>query len=141
MSLLNPPGPCSKNRLFEWVMALALLWMGIQQAVWPASISTSKFSFMLDVIGSGRLTIYLLIVGAVRCAALYINSTLPILSSRVRAITATMGSLIWLQMALSLVIAQHTVGQPPSPSVPLYTMLFLAELYSTYRAAADARFR
>lgn len=137
----SAPGKHCKNRLFEWTMTVALLSIGIELLIWPGSIAASKLQFMLDVLGSNTLTIFYLLVGWFRGIALYLNGGWPVWGARVRTFCAIGGSLVWLQMGISLIIAQLALGAPPSPSVPIFLALAAAELYSTYRAAADARFR
>ncbi len=139
--MINPPGRHCRNRLFEWTMTCALLGIGTEMVIWPNAFAVSKLQFMLDVINSKCLMYYCLMVGVLRAFALYINGGWPVWGARVRMFTAVGSAAVWLQMGLSLVFVQIAIDGPPSPSVPLYVALVLAELYSTYRAAADVRFR
>lgn len=122
-------------------MTAAMLGVGVEMVIWPDAVAQSKLQFMLSVVGSTALMVFYLVVGALRACALYLNSDSPSVSSGMRAIGAAGGALAWLQMALSLIIAQASIGAPPSPSVPIFLALVAAELYSTYRAACDARRR
>lgn len=122
-------------------MTGALLGMAALLMIWPNAVAHSKFQFMLDVVGSKTLMLFYLFVGWFRAVALYLNGGWPVWGARVRALAAIGGALVWLQMAVSLIMAQLAIGAPPSPSVPLYLALVAAEFYSIYRAAADARFR
>lgn len=119
----------------------ALLGVGVEMVIWPNAFAVSKLQFMLDVIGSGTLTVFLLVVGWFRALALFLNGGWPIWGARVRMFAAIGGAAVWLQMGLSLILVQLASHGPPSPSVPLYISLVGAELWSTYRAAGDARYR
>lgn len=139
--MISAPGKHCKNRLFEWMATGALLGIGAEMVIWPNAFAVSKLQFMLDVIGSGTLTIFLLVVGWFRALALFLNGGWPIWGARVRMFAAIGGAAVWLQMGMSLILIQLAAHGPPSPSVPLYIALVCAELYSTYRAAGDARYR
>lgn len=139
--MINRPGWHCSNRLFEWTMAGAMLGMGVELLIWPDAIAKSKMLFMLDVLGSHTFMLAYLVVGGARCAALYLNGKQPTWGTRVRAVTAICGAFAWAQMGISLYLAQVAVGGPPSPSLPLYFALVIAEFYSTFRAASDARYR
>lgn len=139
--MTNAPGSHCKNRLFEWAMTAALLGIGLELIIWPNAIATSKLQFMLEVLGSRNLMAFYLLVGWFRGVALYLNGGWPIWGARVRTYCAFGGALVWLQMGISLILTQLASGNPPSPSVPVFMALAAAELYSTYRAAADARYR
>ncbi len=139
--MLNAPGKHCKNRLFEWAMTAALLGMGIVQVAFPQSVAQSKFQFMLEVVGAGSLTAFCIVVGSLRAVALYLNGSWPVWGARVRMIAAIGSATVWMQMGLSLTYMQIIAGAPPSPSSPLLFALVFAELYSTYRAGADAGYR
>jgi hypothetical protein len=51
--MLNLPGKYCRNRVFEWVAAFTLLGLGFHLMIWPGSIETSKFVFVLNVAWSG----------------------------------------------------------------------------------------
>lgn len=133
--------PLCKNRLFEWTMAFALLGLGVHLAVWPHAMGASAFRFILEVVGSQNLTIFYLMVGIFRIVALVANGRWQTWGPRVRALAALCGAGVWLQMDIALLKLVPEVGSPPSPGIPVYSALFLAELVSTYRAAVDGRIR
>lgn len=137
----NMPGRHCINRLFEWTMAFVLIGFGLHLIVWPGSIAASKFSFMLDIAGTQTFMLFYLIVGYVRGMALYLNGNWPKWGPYVRSTTAVCGAVVWFQMDYSLFMAQHTINADPSISLWLYTALGGAEIFSAYRAAADARHR
>lgn len=136
-----PPGPHCRNRVMEWAMAGALLGIGIEQIIWPESFARSKLQFLLDILSPGALTLWCLVIGWFRALALYLNGGWPTWGARVRVLTSMGGAAVWMQMCISLVLAQIASNAPPSPSVPVFAALVFAEIYSTYRAAADVRFR
>lgn len=136
-----PPGNHCRQRLFEWTASIALIGMAVILIGWPRAINGSKFQFMLDVVGSFTLMMVYLVVGCFRVIALYLNGNWPVWGAVVRSAGAICGALVWMQMALSLIIAQKAEAGLPPPSVPVYLALVGAELYSAYRAASDARYR
>jgi hypothetical protein len=139
--MTNAPGRHCQNRVFEWTMTGALLGMGILMVIWPTAFSASKLQFLLDIINPKCLTYYFLTIGGLRAVALYRNGSWPVWGARMRVLCAMGSMAVWMQMGLSLLIMQTAIYAPPSPSVPLYAALVVAELYSTYRAAADVRYR
>lgn len=136
---MAPPGKHCKNRVFEWAMAIALVGLGIHLLIWPGSVAASKFVLVLNILGVSVLTLMALFFGLLRATALYLNGNWPKWGARIRSISAFGGMSIWLQMAYSLIVIQQTNDQDPSPSVWPLLVLAGAELYSSYRAAADAR--
>jgi hypothetical protein len=141
MAYSSPPGRYCSNRLFEWTMTFTLIGLGVHLIIWPGAVAASKFQFMLDMIGSQTLMLAYLIIGILRATALFLNGNWPVWGPLVRAYTSLGGALVWFQMDASLYLAQRAINADPSPSLWLYTALVGAELYSTYRAAADARYR
>jgi hypothetical protein len=135
------PGAHCRNRLFEWTMTCALFALGVHLLIWPDAIKASSFRILLNVIGSDSMMAFYLLVGGFRAVALYLNGNWPVWGPQVRALGALAGAVVWLQMDIALAQLAPAVGTPPSPGIPVYTALFIAELYSTYRAAADARLR
>jgi len=51
-------------------------------------------------------------------------------------IGALSGALIWVQVSISLYLLSAMLGTPPSPNIPVYFVLSIAELVSLYRALA-----
>jgi hypothetical protein len=135
------PMPHCSNRLFEWTMAFAFVFLGLQLVIWPTALANSKFQFLLDVIKPEVLAVLSLIVGLLRLVALYRNGQWPTWGPHVRAFCALATALVLLQMDVSLYLVQSAAQAPPSPTLPIFSALVLAEFYSTYRAAADARYR
>lgn len=138
--MANPSRHCG-NRLFEWTMAGILLAIGLQLLLWPHSFASSRFRPILNVTDPGVLTAFYLMVGAFRVLALFANGKLEVWGPRVRAFAATCGALVWLQMSAALFVFMRDTGTDPSPGIPIYIGLAIAELISTYRAMADAKYR
>lgn len=134
------PQRCS-NRLFEWVMALVLFDIGVHMLIWPGAMSASAFRLIFDTIGPYNLIGLYLTVGLTRLIALYVNGMAPNIGPHLRAIGSLCGAMIWLQMDIALIGLPSVQGTPPSPGIQFYSVLVAAELYSTYRAAADAKSR
>lgn len=123
------------NRLFEWVMTIALLGLGFLVIQWPQSVVVSDFRYILHAVGPVHLGIFFIVIGGFRIAALIANGSWrrgPI----VRAVGALAGALVWGQMELALLLLIPIAGTPPSPGVPVYFGLVIGELISVYRALA-----
>jgi hypothetical protein len=132
--------PYCVNRLFEWTMALILILLGLWMLVFPASMGASSFRFINAMIGNFSLMAFFLLVGFGRVAALIANGRWKVWGGRIRALGSWAGAIIWLQMAVALSLLISNVGTPPSPGIPVYFALAIAELISTYRARADGHY-
>lgn len=130
-----------RSPLFEWTMATALFLLGVHLLVWPEAMGASSFWLILSTFGRSWLTAVYLIVGGLRMMALFANGASKRLGPHVRAIGAFCGAAIWLQMDIALIGLIGAQGTPPSPGIPVYSALVVAELFATYRAAADANAR
>jgi uncharacterized membrane protein len=132
--------PYCVNRLFEWTMALTLMLLGLWMLAFPASMGASAFHYINAVIGNFSLMAFFLLVGGFRISALIANGRWKIWGGRIRALGSWAGAIIWLQMAVALAMLIPNVGTPPSPGIPVYFALAIAELISTYRARADGHY-
>ena len=113
--------------MVTWGLALArssdaMVWPPPGFGNWPGMTATLWASILC---GSGL----------VRIAALYINGRWP-RTPVIRTVCASFGLLAWSH--LSWVFAE-TAGRPAA-GIGVYGILALAELYSIYRAAHDARY-
>lgn len=133
--------PYSTNRLFEWTMALTLLALGIHLFIWPTSIEASKLRLLLDVIPQGCIGYLCCSVGLMRAGSLIANGSSRVTGPMLRSVGSVCGAAIWVSMGLALALLHPDLTNPPSPSLPVYSGLFFAELCSAFRAAADARRR
>lgn len=139
--MADEPGLHSINRVFEWVSAGSVLGAGIDQAFYPSAFVVSKFQYALDRIGADSIGMFCVIIGGVRCIALFYNGRLGIVGVGARILTAIGSAMIWFQMGYSLYLTQSAIHGPPSPSLLHYILLVCGELYSAFRAGTDARFR
>ncbi len=123
------------NRLFEWVMTISLLLIGMLIVQWPESMSASAFRMVLRGVGPIHLGIFYMVIGGVRIAALAANGRWKY-GRYARALGAVGGAIIWGQMDYALLILMPHAGTPPSPGLPVYFCLVIGELISCYRAMA-----
>lgn len=128
------------NRLFEWVMTMALLFLGLLVIQWPDTMASSAFRFILLVVGPIHLGILYLAIGGLRIVALIANGRWSH-GPKARAVGALAGALIWGQMDFALILLIPHVGSPPSPGIPVYFCLVIGELISVYRALASGNVR
>jgi hypothetical protein len=124
------------NRLFEWVMTLALLGNGLLLFRWPDALEAGLFRYVWLVFSPSTLTSMYIGFAICRGIALIMNGGWPIWGPRWRMLGAFGGTLVWTQMTLSLITSAWDVGAP-SLSIPTYGALAIGELYSMYRAARD----
>ena len=129
-----------EGRLFEWVMATAMVLLALECFVWPRTLEASAFYWLTTLMPSSFIGIFLLLFGVLRFAALVANGRSLVYGPRARALGALAGAVLWAQFDLAL-IAAYTVKGPPSPGIPFWFTFTLAELYSAYRAASDVRIR
>lgn len=130
-----------EGRLFEWVMASAMILLAVQTFVWPQTLSSSAFHWLTAAMPSKYIGGFLLLFGMARFAALIANGRSLVHGPRVRALGALAGAVLWAQFELALLADLTIEGKTPSPGIPFWFVFTLAELYSAYRAASDARDR
>ena len=137
---MNPGfmGYC-RNRMFEWVMTLAMLGIAFEIAVWPSSIASGSFRLLLVVISPAELALFFGTFGLLRIAALIANGSWPEHGPRMRAMGAGAAALMWGQMCIALMLLTPNLGGVPSAGIPVYFSLTVGELISAYRAISDAR--
>jgi hypothetical protein len=137
--LISREGAHSRNRVFEWTSAGALFADGILFIFSPRSISESSFSPILDAFPVTLIAICFLMTGGMRILALWHNGHWPIVGPSIRIVGAILGAVAWSAMGFALLKQVAEVDRAMSPGVTVYIALFLAELYSARRAAADVR--
>src|ERR1035437_1191310 len=118
-----------RNRLFEWVMTLAMLGIAIEISVWSSSIQSGSFRLLLIVISPTGLSLFFGSFGLLRIAALIANGSWPVHGPRMRAMGAGAGALIWGQMCVALLLITPDLGGVPSAGVPVYAALAIGELF------------
>lgn len=131
-TIVDPSGPHSSHRLFEWDMALILFLIGVILLFWPNSIASSRFSAF--VIHQPTLTILCLAVSIGRGVVLFMNGRFGSYSAKFRAIASFLSALIWSQLAIALILSG---GENPSIGIAVYGGLAVGELRSIWRAARD----
>lgn len=124
-----------EGRLFEWVMATAMILLAVNIYLDPSVLGAKSFLLINDYVSGWCLSLFLLLFGIARFVALIANGRSEIYGPRTRAIAAVAGAILWGQFALAIVLASG----PPSPGLPFWGPFVLAELYSAYRAETDAR--
>jgi hypothetical protein len=129
-----------EGRLFEWVMATAMILLSIETFVWRRTLDASAFHLLTVLMPSSFIGMFLLVFGLLRYGALIANGRSLVYGPRVRALGAIAGAVLWAQFELAL-LTSFTVKGPPSPGIPFWFVFTLAELYSAYRAASDDRSR
>ena len=128
-----------RNRLFEWVMALTMLGMAFEIAIWPQAVAASSYRLMLIVINPLNIGMFFMAFGLLRVAALIANGSWPEHGPRLRAMGAGAAALMWGQMGIALLLGIPQNNGIPSPGISLFLFLTLGELLSAYRAISDAR--
>jgi hypothetical protein len=138
-ALLSSEGSRSRNRVFEWMSAGALFADGVLFIFSPRSIQESSFAPILDAFPAALIAVLVLMTGGMRIAALWHNGRWPVVGPSIRIVGAILGAVAWSAMGFALLKQVAEVDRAMSPGVTVYVALFLAELYSARRAAADVR--
>lgn len=138
-SFISREGRHSRNRVFEWTSACALFADGVLFIVSPRSIQESSFAPILDAFPIVLIAFLFLMTGGMRIVALWYNGSWPVLGPSIRMVGAVIGAVAWSAMGFALLKQVAEVERAMSPGVTVYIALFLAELYSARRAAADVR--
>lgn len=131
--LVDPSGPHSSYRLFEWTMAVALTGIGILLTISPDALAVSRFAAFGLLIYQPTLAFVCLAVGLSRGTVLFMNGRLGTYSAKFRAIASFLSATVWSQLAIALILN----GGVPSPGIPVYLALTLGEFRSIWRAARD----
>lgn len=124
-----------EGRLFEWVMATAMILLAVNIYIDPGVLSSRSFMLLNDYIPGRWLVLFLTIFGLARFGALIANGKSTLYGPRIRAAAAIAGAVMWGQFAFAIIASYG----PPSPGLAFWVPFVLAELYSAYRAETDAR--
>jgi hypothetical protein len=118
------------------------VWWGITLALpgdtlaGPYFTAFNRFSWMTEAFWAGAFGI----IGGARLTALWINGHQITRTPYLRMIGALFGAVSWAQIAFLLMDgSMHTTGTPGT-GVGTYGLLALADLFSIFRAAHDARY-
>lgn len=128
-----------KGKLFEWVMAVAMFFAGIELLVWDNVITFGAFRWMLLVMSQKWVGTIMLFLGWIRVSALMFNGQL--LFGRkagwmVRAVCAVLSATLWAQFSFALLQLSVTQGFP-SVGLPFWTVFIGAELLVAYSIGAE----
>lgn len=126
-----------RDRLFEWVMTIAMLGMAAQIALYPDTIAASSYRLVLLIVSAENMALFFAVFGFMRIAALIANGSWPRHGPRLRAMGAGSAALMWAQLAVALILVAPDGA--PSPGLPVYFALTIGELVSAYRAMTDER--
>jgi hypothetical protein len=120
-------------RRSEWLLALAVLFLGLAWGLRPEMFALATFSAMRAIMSPQAWAAAALLTGAVRAAALYINGFWRA-SPHLRAATAFLSGFLWMSLFMAT-LAADALGV----GVALWPLFFFFDALSAVDAAADAR--
>lgn len=126
------------GRLFEWVITTAMLWLALSTVISPDSLRASAFQWLVQVMPTLFVEIFLFLIGWTRLIGLLLNGHQfrgTRIGPVIRAVTAVMCAVMWVQFALALVELSARQGYM-SPGIPFWSMFVIGEIYVAYRAVA-----
>lgn len=126
-----------ENRLFEWVMALGMLCLGIQIIFLPNTLDAPSFLMLGAFIPKSFISSFLIFFGIMRIAALVTNGRSTLYGPFTRSIGAIAGAVLWAQFDLSIISTLSDPDIAPPPAAAFWFSFIFGELYSAYRAASD----
>lgn len=126
------------GRLYEWIMATAMIELGIAILTWPRIAYGSILQVTLQYIPAPAVAFVFLVVGMSRMAALIANGNSLRIGPRIRSWCAIMTAVLWAQFAFSMGRVSIEQGFP-SPMVFFWASFTFAEIYIAYRAVLDVR--
>lgn len=125
-------------RFAEWFNAFAMMWWGAYVILHPGMFSDPRlyalWTGLLAVASQQTWGLIAFTVGAVRLGALYVNGRRKVTPS-IRLATSFVSAFIWTQIVLGM-----WNGNTPNTGLVVYPMLILADIYSAFRAGADATY-
>lgn len=137
----DPSGPYSSNRLFEWVMAVAMLLMALTLALPGDSLDRGALRQLSDAGASEEAIAFVFaLIGSARCFALFANGNLPVYGPILRYIGSVVGALFWSYLMTVLAYDGLVTGKN-SMMMPLLGALAAGEVISVKRAVRDGRFK
>lgn len=128
-----------RDRLFEWIMALVMIGLALEIAIWPQTIASGSLRVVLIIVSPQNMAIFFAVFGLMRIAALIANGSWPTHGPRLRAMGAGSAALMWAQMCVALILIMPLNQGVPSPEIPIYFAFTIGELVSAYRAMTDER--
>lgn len=126
------------DRLFEWIMATAMLLLSATLWLPPETLERSALHPLLNAgFSEDTLAVLFGVFGVLRAGALVANGSVPIYGPWARHIGAGVGGFVWAQMAAVLVNDSIRTGLP-ALTAPIFLSLALGEVISCYRSVYDA---
>lgn len=130
-----------RGRVFEWTMALAMLFAGLELLLFDNVLTFGAFKWLLSFMSQKWIGTFMLFVGWIRISALMLNGQL--LFGRkfgwvLRAICAVLSASLWAQFALALIVLSIDQGFP-SLGVPFWISFTISELLVSYSIGAEWR--
>lgn len=128
------------GRLYEWTMGSAMIAFGVAMLFFPRMANGSILQILTAVFNSYAIALIFLTIGVARISALIANGNSLQIGPRIRAYAAAVSSILWTTFTLSM--ARVSIEQGfPSPMVFYWGFFTAAEVYISYRAVLDVRFR
>ena len=127
------------TRLFEWIMGLNMTLLGFLVLLYPTSIASSAFRYMLQTFDAKHIGSLLLVFGTLRLAALIANGRTVWTKKYgplIRIAAACTGGFIWVQLEIALLIL-FTHSGIPSPGLANWAALAIGEVVAAYHAGKD----
>lgn len=128
------------GRLYEWTMGSAMISFGIAMLFFPKMAHGSILQILIAVFSGWVIGLIFLFDGALRITALIANGRSLQIGPRIRAWTAAVAAILWTTFTLSMVRVSLEQGFP-SPMVFYWGFFTAAEIYISYRAMLDVRFK
>lgn len=128
-------------RVSSWFMSTMMFGIGIVLTLNPTALTETPnapvyFAHMLEWGDQSAWRAVFLVIGTSRLMALIINGSFPGIwwTPHLRMAMSGASSVVWLQVAIS-------VAWTPNPTLGavVYPMIFIAELYNTWRSARETR--
>lgn len=128
-------------RIASWFMATMMFGIGIVLTINPTALTATPnapvyFARMLEWGDQSVWRAIFLIIGTSKVMALVINGSFPGIwwTPHLRMVMAGLSSVVWMQVAISVAWTQN-----PTLGAVVYPMIFIMELYNTWRASRETR--
>lgn len=129
-----------QDRSPEWMSAVVMMWWGLALAMPGDTMDGSSFAAFARYGATEEFWAWAFgSIGAARVVALYINGRWP-KTPWVRMAGALFGAVSWMQVAWLLFEGGFLTTGIYSTGPGTYLVFALADLFSIYRAAFDARY-
>lgn len=126
------------GRRFEWVITLAMLWLAVALFIAPEALRASAFQWIVLVMPTGFIGVFLLLIGWTRMIGLLLNGHTLVgikIGPIIRSSTAIICAVMWVQFDLALFEFSARQGFM-SPGIPFWSMFVIGELDVAYRAVS-----